>query len=209
MSICAEKGSSLSPGVLFIYRTWEWRELCVYSHQQTKPQSLQSTQTFVDWNLTCFWQRLTFHHLAFEWLLHLTVRLQCAAKHLILAPTTNTDFFPARAMDPTNIEIPCCRNAKQTDILILSTLEKHVLSQIHHFCVIRGSFASLSPLAMCQLLHLSSLTATQYATSKWCWISHVDSLNSVCISENLDALFLWIFFHLNKKISILPLTISM
>lgn len=51
-----------------------------------KPWSSLSTQTFVDWNSSCFWQWLTPNHLVFESLLLLTVSLQCAAEHFIFTP---------------------------------------------------------------------------------------------------------------------------
>lgn len=73
-------------------QTQEWRQLCVYTHHQTKPPSSLSTQTFLDWNLTCFWQSQSPNHLAFESLLLPTARLLRAAEHFISAPTTDVDF---------------------------------------------------------------------------------------------------------------------
>lgn len=70
----------------------EWRQFYVHSHQQTKHQSSQGTQTFVDWNSSGFRQRQSPNHLAFESHVLLTVRLCCAAEHFMLAPTTGRDF---------------------------------------------------------------------------------------------------------------------
>lgn len=119
------------------------RHFCVYSHQQTKPQSSQGTQTFVDWNSNLllaeavskpsgFWITSASDSQAAlcSWALHVS-----SHNWYRFSPETRS------ASEPISIWLPCCPllNAKQTDTLILSTLEKHhVLSQIHHVCGVPG-----------------------------------------------------------------------
>lgn len=116
-ALCKPLGS-----VLLLINTGVQTVQCLFSRK--KPQISQGTQTFVDWNLTCFWQMSSPRHLAFESLL--------LTSHVSSHNWSRFSPCPA-ASEPGNARTPWCPllNPKQTDassVLLVPCVIHHYAS---------------------------------------------------------------------------------